>query len=283
MLSLFFVGDRVVVEPMTGCGSCDLCKEGKRNACNKLSIIGVHQDGGLSDRFIVPEYTLHKLPDTIDDQMGVLTEPLAVSVHAFRTMGFEIGKESNRKILIMGSGTIGLTCLAVAAFFGIKSIAITAKYPFQIEVAKKLGNALGLELFVYNSNLEGLETPPDVIIETVGGHANTISDAIKHIKNCGKIAMLGVFIPGNFSINLLTLLMKHVSLIASNCYDRSVSPNDFEVALQILKQNGQMLKKILITHTFTLDQISDAFNTASSKGDSKAIKVVVQIGEIAKL
>jgi len=213
----------------------------------------------------------------MDLQTGALTEPLAVAVHAFRTLGYHLGKESTDKIVVLGCGTIGLMMLVVAPYFGFKSISITAKYPFQIEAAHKICKVVGLEVTVYDPNLTGLLKPPDVIIETVGGSASTVADAIKHIKNGGKIAILGVFEPGKIAIDALILLVKGLTIIGSNLYDHTSSPPDFGVALQILQEHGESLKGIMMTHVFSLDQISKAFEVADMKGNSGAVKVVIQI------
>ena len=48
------VGDKAVVYPWIGCGSCDVCKAGDENMCLKPRFLGVYCDGGYSDELIVP-------------------------------------------------------------------------------------------------------------------------------------------------------------------------------------------------------------------------------------
>jgi len=127
-------GDLVAVEPLIGCGSCQNCKRGEKAGCNSLIIVGIHVDGGFSDELIVPHDILFKVPSTVDAKTAALTEPLAVAVHAIRCLG-SIKQETN--ILILGAGTIGLMFLPVASYFGLKSISISGKYPFQLDVAQK--------------------------------------------------------------------------------------------------------------------------------------------------
>src|SRR5205807_6651716 len=40
-------GDHCAVEPYLSCGTCIACRRGKPNCCVKLSVLGVHIDGGM--------------------------------------------------------------------------------------------------------------------------------------------------------------------------------------------------------------------------------------------
>src|SRR5438128_300898 len=53
------VGDRCVVEPYLNCGECIACRMGKGNCCVNLKVMGVHVDGGMRERILVPVGKLH--------------------------------------------------------------------------------------------------------------------------------------------------------------------------------------------------------------------------------
>jgi threonine dehydrogenase-like Zn-dependent dehydrogenase len=42
-------GQRCAVEPYLNCGTCIACRRSKPNCCVKLSVLGVHTDGGMSE------------------------------------------------------------------------------------------------------------------------------------------------------------------------------------------------------------------------------------------
>jgi len=45
----FAPGRQVTVIPYLACGQCVACRRGKTNCCQKLSVLGVHADGGMAD------------------------------------------------------------------------------------------------------------------------------------------------------------------------------------------------------------------------------------------
>src|SRR5438045_7959538 len=51
-------GDRCSVEPYINCQECFACRRGGINCCEKLQVLGVHTDAGLSPQFLVPARTL---------------------------------------------------------------------------------------------------------------------------------------------------------------------------------------------------------------------------------
>ncbi len=76
-------GQQVAVIPYVACQQCPACKSGRTNCCEKISVIGVHQDGGFSEYLSVPVANI--LPaDGIDPQAAALIEPFAISAHAVR-------------------------------------------------------------------------------------------------------------------------------------------------------------------------------------------------------
>src|SRR5579859_3059121 len=52
-------GDRCSIEPYMNCRNCFACRRGASNCCEKLQVLGVHTDGGMRPRFIVPARKLH--------------------------------------------------------------------------------------------------------------------------------------------------------------------------------------------------------------------------------
>ena len=79
----FKVGQQVAVIPYVACQQCPACQGGRTNCCEKISVIGVHQDGGFSEYLSVPATNL-LLAEGIDPQAAALIEPYAISAHAVR-------------------------------------------------------------------------------------------------------------------------------------------------------------------------------------------------------
>jgi 2-desacetyl-2-hydroxyethyl bacteriochlorophyllide A dehydrogenase len=105
----FQAGRRVAIIPYLHCGACVACRRGKTNCCQKLSVLGVHADGGMADYVSVSE-------DNLVDATGVsldeaaMAEFLAIGAHAVRRGGISAGQRA----LIVGAGPIGLACAIFA-------------------------------------------------------------------------------------------------------------------------------------------------------------------------
>ena len=51
-------GTPVIVNPYIACGTCVACRKGKTNCCTTLACLGVHCDGGMAERIVLPEKNL---------------------------------------------------------------------------------------------------------------------------------------------------------------------------------------------------------------------------------
>ncbi|HJU11861.1 MAG TPA: alcohol dehydrogenase catalytic domain-containing protein [Candidatus Binataceae bacterium] len=259
------IGAPVAIEPQSFCGECYQCRTGNHNRCAKRILFGVTGRGGCAEFATIPAYSAYILPEGIPPAAGALTEPLAVCVR-----GLQRGRiESGQRIVILGAGTIGLMSLLGARAAGASEILVTARYPHQQRAAQALGaDGVFGDVDALNKRLAG--APVDCVIETVGGRSATLMDAVNVVRPGGMVLMLGVF-DGASQIPALDFSTKEVTMVGSNCYGRSGSHTDFEIAIEVLRKNLHALTS-LVTHRFTLDQVNEAFNTAADK-NSGSIKV----------
>lgn len=102
-------GDRCSVEPYLNCGHCHACSRGSTNCCESLQVLGVHCDGGMRERMILPAHKLHPCNALGFDQLA-LVETLAIGCHAVNRAQIAQGED----ILVIGAGPIGLTVLEFA-------------------------------------------------------------------------------------------------------------------------------------------------------------------------
>jgi threonine dehydrogenase-like Zn-dependent dehydrogenase len=115
--------------------------------------------------------------------------------------------------------------------------------------------------------------PVDVVIETVGGTANTIEEACFSVRRGGSVAVLGLFTNAP-TLPALAFLAKEIRLIGSMTYSRSERRADFDLALELLAAAPEKFRA-LITHRFALADIRQAFEVAGDKR-SGCVKVAVQ-------
>ncbi|HVN84930.1 MAG TPA: alcohol dehydrogenase catalytic domain-containing protein [Candidatus Binatia bacterium] len=265
-------GDRVAIEPLVVCGDCHACRTGNRQLCRRLRILGTMIDGGFAEYVRTPASTLFALPARLDWATAAMTEPLAVCVHAVRLAKVRLGD----RVAVLGAGTIGLLSVVAARAAGAAEVLITARHPHQ----RTRAEALGARAFaatddgtVELSEYAGAH-PIDAVIETVGGAADTLNDAVHLVRPGGAIAVLGVF-TAPVSLNALLVMMKEVRIVGSLTYSRAGHRADFDAALDLLATQTQSVRQ-LITHRFPLNRIAEAFAAAADKR-SGAIKVTIDV------
>jgi len=208
---------------------------------------------------------IHRVPESLSSEVATFAEPVAVAVHALRLGPSPVGK----KALVLGGGTIGLLTAFCLVRAGASSVDITAKRSHQRTAAEQLGSTSILQPG------ESQENSYDLVYETVGGDGATITEALSAVRPGGTIVVLGVFADPPL-LPALQLMCKEIRMVGAMCYGTASGVADFETAHQILKDDGDAIAARLLTHSYTLEQVDEAFSTALDK-DSGSIKVQVAI------
>jgi threonine dehydrogenase-like Zn-dependent dehydrogenase len=175
------------------------------------------------------------------------------------------------RVLILGAGTIGLMC-AMLLRDRVGEVAITARYPHQREAALKLGASAVFEPESADLKAWSRSRRPDVVIETVGGSATTMTEAFKTIRGGGTIIALGVF-TGYTQINGFRLVNEEVNIIGSVMYGRAGSSSEYGVAVRELAKYRADLP-VFLSARFGLAQTAAAFERAADKSQG-ALKVTI--------
>lgn len=264
-------GDRVAIEPLHTCGTCQECLAGQPVRCRELQIHGIHRAGGLAEFVSVQASRAFRVPADLDPRIAALAEPMAVVVHGLRRGVLCAGQ----RVLVLGAGTVGLLTALAARELGAGEVFVTARHPHQAELASALGAARVLrEADADESALRNLarDLPIDLVVETVGGRADTLRLAAHALRPGGNVCVLGLFL-GPPRLDPLLLLLKEASLIWSNCYARAPGEPDFATATRLVASHRGTLAHLL-THTVPLDEVGRGFALASDK-KSGAVKVSV--------
>lgn len=264
-------GDAMAVEPLRSCGSCRSCREGLDAICRRAEIYGVHRPGGFAEYVTVPARRLFPMPPELDPALAALTEPMAVVVHGLRRGRLA----QDERVLVIGAGSVGLLAVVAAKALGAGEVWLTARHPHQAELGARLGATRVLseaEASVLELDSLGKQTPFDLVVETVGGSAETLDTAIAAVRPGGTISVVGVFM-GSLSLQPLPLFMKECTLAWSNCYAHPHEGADFETAVELVSTQRDALGD-LTTNAVNLDEIARAFAIASNKKDG-VVKVSV--------
>jgi threonine dehydrogenase-like Zn-dependent dehydrogenase len=253
------------VEPLTWCGSCELCQSGRRHLCPRSRILGLGPPGGLAAFVDAPLQTLHAIDGSLPARVASFAEPLAVCVRALH-----LGRlEASSRVLVLGGGSIGLvTCLL--ARDRAREVAVTTRHPHQVEAARRLGveplDEGGVDAWA-------AEREPDVVIETVGSRADTVDAALRLARRAGRVVIVGVFSEPR-PVSLLALMVKELEVVGSNTYGQDRRGPEFAAAVDLLPRLRSELAS-LQTHAFPLESVAEGFACAADKR-SGAIKVTIE-------
>lgn len=113
------VGQIVTVNPYIACGTCVACRRGRPNCCSRISVLGVHADGGMTEYLAVPVGAVIPAEGLTLDQ-AAMVEFLAIGAHAVRRAAIEPGA----RVLVTGAGPIGIGCAVFARIAGAGSVTL---------------------------------------------------------------------------------------------------------------------------------------------------------------
>jgi 2-desacetyl-2-hydroxyethyl bacteriochlorophyllide A dehydrogenase len=249
--SEFQPGRRAVVMPYTACGSCTSCRAGRVNACRYNRTLGVQQDGGLSERFVLPHGKLI-LNDTLAPRHLSLVEPLSVGFHAV-----DRGRvTADDTVVVLGCGMIGIGAVIGAVARGARVIAVD--FGDKTKIALKYGAVAGID-----PGTEGVAAclaeltdgdGADVVIEAVGLPA-TFIQAIDLVCFSGRVVYIGYSkAPVTYETRFFNL--KELDILGS----RNALRADFDAVITWLERRTPPPDD-LITRVFPFADAAEALPT----------------------
>ncbi len=167
--SAYKPGDPVIVIPYLSCGTCVACRRGKTNCCTTLQCLGVHCDGGMTERIALPEANLYPA-EGLSLEEAAMVEFLAIGAHAVRRSRVLPGDRA----LVVGAGPIGIGTALFARLAGAE-VTLMDRVP---EVAATASRVTGIE-----STIVAGPDAADRVAELTGGDGfNVVFDATGNAK-----------------------------------------------------------------------------------------------------
>ena len=297
-------GQRVVLNPWLSCAPrgidppCPACQAGDLSLCWSFTegrqSPGIHTGnpqeatGGFAE--LVPAHSsmVIPVPEAVPDEVAVLADPFAVSLHAVTRTPPPPGG----KAVVYGAGALGTTTTGILrALYPDVEVATVARWPGQAAMAEQLGATVfapepRLELVEGLARWSGgsLRTPwqglpfchpgqVDVVYDTVG-KPETLEVGIRVLKGRGTLVVTGVGAPGRFE--WAPLYFKEIRVVGSNAFgiEEVDGRRQHGIAHYLdLVQQGRVDIASMLTHTFPLEQWREAFSTIARQGETGAIKV----------
>jgi threonine 3-dehydrogenase len=259
----FNTGDRVSAEGHITCGVCRNCRAGRRHLCMNSLGVGVSRPGAFAEYLSVPAFNVFKLPDSIDDDMASILDPLGNATHT--ALSFDLVGED---VLITGAGPIGIMAVAIARYAGARHIVITDINDYRLELARQMGASRALN--VTSESIDdamqelGMVEGFDVGME-MSGNPQAFQDMLRTMHHGGKIALLGI-LPEGTGINWDAVIFK--GLVVKGIYGREMFETWYKMSSML--QSGLNIDPI-ITHHFPVDEFQPAFDLMESGQSGKVI------------
>lgn len=159
-------GQRVVVQPVLGCGRCRYCLAGRPNICPSRQLIGAHRPGGFAERVAVPASAVYPIPDALGEVAAALVEPLANALHMVERD--ETG--ARESVVIVGAGALGILAAAVARQAGYGRVVVSDINAKRLEIAGHLGAT--------DTILASDSDASERVLDVTGGGADLVIEAV---------------------------------------------------------------------------------------------------------
>jgi 2-desacetyl-2-hydroxyethyl bacteriochlorophyllide A dehydrogenase len=241
-------GARCAVVPYLADGSCPACRRGLSNCCATLRVLGVHVDGGMCDRLLVPRANLVRADDLSDTDLAMV-EMLAVGAHAVRRGDLRSGE----RVLVIGAGPIGLATMLFAAARGAEVAAVDVARS-RVDAARALGVARrtlageDLDDDALASLFDG--RPADVVVDATGSAAS-MARATRCVAIGGRVVFVG-HTRGGLEFDNPTLHGKELTLV----FSRNATREDIDASIAALRA-GTVAVDAWVTDRATADEAAE--------------------------
>jgi len=225
--------------------------------------IGVNLPGAFAEFVKIPAFNIIPLPDSIDDELGAILDPLGNAVHT--ALAFNIVGED---VLVTGAGPIGIMGAAVARHVGARHVVITDINPERLKLAAEVADVVPVNIATENlrsvMDRLGMKEGFDVGLEMSGAPA-ALDQMIDHMVMGGRIALLGV--PSRpFIFDLGKIVFRMITL--RGIYGREM----FETWHKMLAmlESGLDVRKV-ITRRMNAEDYAEAFRLAAAGEKGKIV------------
>jgi alcohol dehydrogenase len=273
-VSGFGVGDRVLVPAITKCGRCAYCQRGMPSHCQTVGgigwIFGHLIDGTQAEYVRVPyaDTSLYTVPDDVTDEQAIF---LADSLPT----GYEVGVlaggvRPGDTVAVVGAGAVGLSAILTTGLWGASRVIAIDSNKFRLEKALEFGATDAVEAGPgvagdVSAMTDGLGV--DVAIEAVG-YPETLLTAVSLVRPGGTIANIGVH-GSPVELPMHEMWISNVTLTMGLVDTVSIP------TLLKMVASGRIPAEKMGTHTFTFDQIDEAYAVFKDAAANQALKVVI--------
>ncbi|MCU1284744.1 MAG: Alcohol dehydrogenase, zinc-binding protein [Acidobacteriales bacterium] len=210
-------GQRVLLAPMTYCGICQQCLEGRQNLCRQFSVLGYANDGGNCELIAVPRANVIPIPETIALTYDEAASVPLVFVTAWHMLVAVCNVKAGDVVLVLGGGSgVGSAAIQIAKMHGARVIA-TAGDEAKMDKSRELGADYTINHYKEKISDEvkkiTAKAGVDIVFEHVG--QATWDESVRSLKPGGKLVTCGATTGFEAHFDIRVLFAKQLSFLGS--------------------------------------------------------------------
>ncbi|HEX6621425.1 MAG TPA: alcohol dehydrogenase catalytic domain-containing protein [Solirubrobacteraceae bacterium] len=239
------VGDRVVCEGFVVCHRCRPCRSGETQWCERIEALGFTRPGGYAELVAVPERVVHRLPEHVSFDAGVLVEPASVVLRGLEKAGPKPGEA----VGVIGVGTLGALAIALLRLHSPSRIVAYGVREEELELARRLGASE--VVLAGGGTAAGAEL--DLVVETAGAPV-AVTLATQLCRPGGRAVLLGIAGEGRtLTLPSDLLVGQDMTLIGSIAYPAATWSR-----VVALVAEGVLDLDPIVTHRFPMSDFAEA-------------------------
>ena len=267
----FEIGELVSGEGHIVCGKCRNCLAGLPHLCRNTQGVGVNRNGAFAEYLVIPAKNAWHCSSLIEEELYSCFDPLGNAVHtalAFNMIGEDV--------LITGAGPIGCMAAAISRHVGARHVVVTDMNDYRLDLAKKMGATrivnIGKEKLEDVQRELGMKEGFDVGLE-MSGNQSGFNDMVNHMKNGGKIALLGLQ-RADAQINWEKVIFNGLTI--KGIYGREMWETWYKMTTML--QSGLDISTV-ITHRFDIKDYEKGFEAMNGGNSGKVVLDWTRINE----
>ena len=257
-------GTRVMVNPATECGHCDLCHRRLGHLCRNGGLLGRESDGVFTEYLVVPEDRLHPIPDTVSGDAAALLQVFGTVVHAQRT----IDVFPDQTAVVVGLGVSGQLHLQLLLARGIGTVIGVTRSESKLTLATKFGATAvavpddAADVVAELTHGRGA----DIVVEAVGTE-ETLGRAIELAGHGGDIVVFGMLVGGGSGLPYFQIYFKELTLH----HPRAAQTGDYDSGIAMAAAGALSLDPLINSRHL----LGDAVAAFAALEERDTLKVVM--------
>lgn len=272
-VSGYEVGKQAVVSIVVSCGSCPECQADMEEVCDNLQLIGYGIDGGLAEYCLIPAGAVSRgnvvqIENDLPPAALSLIEPISCCLHGLNRYRVDPGDT----VVIFGAGPIGLIHVQLAKISGATQIIVSNRSEARRELARELGATRTLD--------PREESVADVVRRATAGRGADVAvvcvgvpelanEALQVVRVGGRVNFFAGF-PKGSTATIDPNLIHYNELTVTG--GSNAARREVKQAVELV-QKGLIDAEALVSHTFSLEDVEEAYKTLMAREGLKVLVV----------